>query len=536
MRSVLLVDPDPRTEAVLSARFRGAGLDLTRVDDAESALLRLAERAPDVLLTETRLGAIDGFELVRRLKGEAATRELPVIILSSERALEEKLRGLGLGAEDYLTKPIFVRELVTRIELLLARRARAGLDGPSAGTPARTHFRGDLRDMSVVDLLQAFEVGRKSCVLGVTSADGRGAAKVYVREGRVVDARLTPRALPASNVGDLEGEEAVYRTFLWQDGRFEVDFEPVDVPEAIATSAQGLLMEGLRRLDEWQRLCASLPNLDTCFVRDAGEIERRLRDVQPALAEFLALVDGQRSILDLVDLSPFDDLSTLTTLARLHGEGMLVVGPRSGASSLLPGTDSLLPGQLDPRSVASVLPAARFSSASEEPRPSGPFSGSDAMVLSPPSTSHEAAPPAKIDDETAAVGEADSSPPVTTRSSVEPAATPPGEFPVAPSRPPPAAARPSAEPPPSEPPSPPAVFEDEDDDPPALPTGSSRGLRIAAIVVAIASVVALLRLLGPGESTPPTPASASAPRRTVGPPPSTPPRFEPAIAGSAAPR
>ena len=76
---------------------------------------------------------------------------------------------------------------------------------------------------------------------------------IFFRDGKCVDAAL----------GRLTGEEAVYRALIWNEGTFEVEFCKVENPDVIETSTQGLLMEGMRRLDEWGRLLESLPALTT---------------------------------------------------------------------------------------------------------------------------------------------------------------------------------------------------------------------------------------------------------------------------------
>src|SRR6185369_16123191 len=101
--------------------------------------------------------------------------------------IEDKIRGLELGIEDYLTKPIFVRELIARVNLLLARRTH---DSMATRMPMsrRTRLSGSLEELAVVDLLQTFEVSRKSGVARIS--DGRREVRVYFREGKVVDAEL----------------------------------------------------------------------------------------------------------------------------------------------------------------------------------------------------------------------------------------------------------------------------------------------------------------------------------------------------------
>ncbi|WP_437760221.1 response regulator [Sorangium sp. So ce1389] len=311
-QQLLLVDADPRSVRVLEVSLKKAGYSVTTAKDGADALAKLEVSTPDLVLSDTRLPHVDGYALVRKMKEHADWAAIPVVFLTSQRSIEDKIRGLELGVEDYLTKPIFVRELIARVTLLLARRTREGITTRHFSTTGRTRFSGSILDMNVVDLLQTFEVSRKSGIVHLSHGDNE--AQVYFREGKVVDATL----------GRLCGEEAVYRALLWNEGTFEVEFCKVDNPDVIETSTQGLLMEGMRRVDEWGRLLEALPSLSTVFEVDSEELLERLNEIPDELNGILRLFDGKRTLMQVVDASPFEDLSTLSTISKLYFEGLLV--------------------------------------------------------------------------------------------------------------------------------------------------------------------------------------------------------------------
>jgi CheY-like chemotaxis protein len=298
---------------VLEVSLKKAGYSVTTASDGADALSKIEFSIPDLILTDTRLPRLDGYELVRRLKEHAEFAQLPVVFLTSQKSVEDKVRGLELGVEDYLTKPIFVRELIARVNLLLARRTQEKM-ATSMPTSRRTRLSGSLEDMGVVDLLQTFEVSRKSGIARIN--DGRRETRVYFRDGKVVDAEL----------GQLRGEEAVYRALIWISGTFEVEFCPVSREDIIPTSTQGLLMEGMRRVDEWGRLLEQLPSLKTIFEVDHEQLVERLNEIPDELNGILRLFDGKRTLIHVVDESPFEDLSTLSTITKLYFEGLLVIG------------------------------------------------------------------------------------------------------------------------------------------------------------------------------------------------------------------
>ena len=339
-QQLLLVDADSRSVRVLEVSLKKAGYSVTTAKDGVDALAKIELSTPDLILSDTRLPKLDGYALVRKLKERPEWATIPVVFLTSQKSIEDKIRGLELGVEDYLTKPIFVRELIARVNLLLARRTREGIafrhPGASSG---RTRFSGSVADMNVVDLLQTFEVSRKSGIVHITNGTSR--ADVYFRDGKVVDATL----------GKLMGEEAVYRTLIWNEGDFEVEFCKVDCPDVIESSTQGLLMEGMRRVDEWGRLLEALPALTTVFEVDSDELLERLNEIPDELNSILRLFDGKRTLMQVVDESAFEDLSTLSTISKLYFEGLLV-----------------------PAATDDVVPADQARATSMEPT-SGPTSG-----------------------------------------------------------------------------------------------------------------------------------------------------------------
>ncbi|MEO8704790.1 MAG: DUF4388 domain-containing protein [Kofleriaceae bacterium] len=309
-QSLLLVDGDTRSMRVLEVSLRKAGFSVTTAVSVQDALDKLELDAPELIISETTFPDGDGFELRRRVRGRPEWEAIPFIFLTAEAAIENKIRGLELGVDDYLTKPIYIKEIVTRINILLQKRQRVRFEERRDG---RTRFAGRVTDMPVVDVIQTIEISRKSGVIQFVGDRGRQAA-IYFRDGRVIDAEA----------GALQGEDAVYRLLTWSEGEFEVVFRTVRRREVIATSSQGLLMEGMRRLDEWSRLLEQLPPLTHRFEVDAGELSVRLGDVPDDNNSILRLIDGKRTLLEVIDASDVGDLECLQAISKLYFEEMLM--------------------------------------------------------------------------------------------------------------------------------------------------------------------------------------------------------------------
>ena len=220
------------------------------------------------------------------------------------------MQGLERGVEDYLTKPIYIKEIIARVNLVLQRKQRAGLEERSA-SGGKARFTGSLADMGLVDLLQTIDNSKKSGVLYVISSSQRGA--IYFREGSLVDAELGP----------LRGERAVYRALIWSEGSFEIDFREVRREDVIRTSTQGVLMEGMRRIDEWGRLLEQMPELSSVFEVNGDELLTRLSELPDEINAVLKHFDGKRSVLQIIDRCDRDDLETLTVMSKLFFEGLI---------------------------------------------------------------------------------------------------------------------------------------------------------------------------------------------------------------------
>ncbi|MFO0667873.1 MAG: response regulator [Polyangiaceae bacterium] len=355
-RSLLLVDSDVRNMRVLEVSLKQAGYTITSARDGLDAIAKLEQSEPDLVITDTRLPRLDGYGLVRKMKENASWARIPVVFLTAQKSVEDKIRGLELGVEDYLTKPIFVRELLARVHVLLARRAQEQLTQARTTMSGSNKFSGSSDDMSLVDLLQTFEMARKSGTLRLTQ--GNLTTQIFVREGKIIDAEL----------GSLRGEEAVYRALVWPRAEFEVEFGPITREDVVGTTTQSILMEGLRRVDEWARLSEQIPPLETVFVLDPLQLQERLPEVPEELNGILRLFDGRRRIYDVVDESPFDDLSTLATISKLYFEGLLVAPTRPTATPPAPGVATPPP----PKVQTPPPPVAAAREPAPEPAPEPP--------------------------------------------------------------------------------------------------------------------------------------------------------------------
>ncbi len=119
-RTILIADDDPHIRQLLAFALGKAGLDAIEVEDGEAALVAVADHAPDLVILDINMPRMDGIETCRRLR---ATGDVPILFLSSRDDEIDRVLGIELGADDYVTKPFSPREVVARVMAILRRTA-----------------------------------------------------------------------------------------------------------------------------------------------------------------------------------------------------------------------------------------------------------------------------------------------------------------------------------------------------------------------------------------------------------------------------
>jgi two-component system OmpR family response regulator len=120
---ILVVEDEPNLSFVVSAALRLAGFSVVEATTGHEALSEAARDSIDLVLLDVMLPDIDGFEICRRLR--AGGSELPVLFLTARDATDDRVRGLTIGGDDYLTKPFSVEEMVARVQAVLRRSGKA---------------------------------------------------------------------------------------------------------------------------------------------------------------------------------------------------------------------------------------------------------------------------------------------------------------------------------------------------------------------------------------------------------------------------
>src|SRR4249920_42078 len=236
---LLLADDNPLVRDLVAKGLEPFCEVMVATDGAD-ALLRVIDEPPDVILCDFKMPGLDGRQLFEKLRGREATRHIPFLFMASRADIEERLRPLVDGVEDFIAKPFLLKDLVRsakkvidrlHLEKLQKRASRPGV------------IQGRLEEMSMIDLMQSLEMGQKSCRLVIQKGGEQG--ELFFANGQCRDAKS----------GKTEGDDAVYRVVLWTAGEFEIDFNAANASSRTTTTKNttGLLMEAMRLMDEANR-------------------------------------------------------------------------------------------------------------------------------------------------------------------------------------------------------------------------------------------------------------------------------------------
>ena len=322
---MLVVDDSALIRQVISDTFVPAGMDVTTAADGMEALSHLKEFTPDLIIADILMPVMDGWALCEEVRRSAATRDIPFIFLTTERDVPKRIKGLEMGADDYVCKPFSKEELLARAERLLARAGRASAGGAAADPGGPTKLSGHTDQISMADLLQLLSLNGRS---GTLSLSGESVARVYFRHGTIINAETS----------GLKGEKALFRIMAWPSARFEFEpGEPARAVEALLTgSTPSVLMEGFAHLDELRDLIAVLPDR-SAGLRVPAAMEPTLSTQQLTTTQRIILFAARgrgASLGTLVDTVPEKDLDVYAAVRDLMERGLLeVVDGMEGADT-----------------------------------------------------------------------------------------------------------------------------------------------------------------------------------------------------------
>ncbi len=305
-RRILVVDDSETIRTLLTGELAKRDFEVSVAENGAQALKKAVETRPDLIISDINMPEMDGWEFCWRVRKHQATRSIPFLFLSDRDEVSDRVRGLEIGAEDYITKPFQIQDLVDRMQTVMMRRRNA----PS-GPGSETSLMGQLNQFKLPDLLQNINMLSKSGALEIRRDD---VARIFVQNGEVINAQI----------GDVSGKKAFYRMLGWKEGVFEFkEFIP-RIPKVFKENTIKLILDGLKQEDEISKFRQDFPSDEDAILINFND-EFFSYDFNPETRAFLDLIQEKRTLGDILDASPMEDLKVFKALALLLNCGILRV-------------------------------------------------------------------------------------------------------------------------------------------------------------------------------------------------------------------
>ncbi len=238
MATVLIVDDDRVSALLVQATLKVGGHEARWIEDPRTLAEEIRRRAVDAIVLDVMMPGISGWEVLEELRSDPLTKELPILMFSAAAKTENIVRGIRLGADDFLAKPFSPDELLARVESLVARR-HGQLEG----------IRGSLAAQSLGEVLQALAAGAKTGSLWVSDRLG-SEGLIGLIDGQVI----------AASFGTVRGGEAILDLLGLATGIFTFESGASDMrPDRGVPAIQSLLLESAWLDDETSRLAPHIP-------------------------------------------------------------------------------------------------------------------------------------------------------------------------------------------------------------------------------------------------------------------------------------
>jgi DNA-binding response OmpR family regulator len=316
---LLAVDDNRLILRVISDFFVPQGWEVIAVESVAAARAVLDRAVPDAIVSDILMPEIDGWAFFEGVRGQAATETVPFVFLTVESELPQRLRGLHLGADDYMTKPFAVEELHARIERLVERRD--ALESARRGGEAL--LAGSVEHLAISDLLQ---------ILSLNGKDGTVALRQDDREGRI---EFVAGQIVDAEAGTARGTKALFRMLGWTAAAFRVMPRAGSPRETtISGGTANVLMDGLVSLDEWGRWKELLPPPEASLALSSdARIRLHGHNVTPAEFDVLARAKSGVGVQRAIDDSPHPDAQVAEAICTLMTRGIVTSGVKGSASS-----------------------------------------------------------------------------------------------------------------------------------------------------------------------------------------------------------
>lgn len=299
---ILIADPDQRSVVMLSDALKERGYSVLFALDGPRTLDIAISEVPDLIILEHTIPLIDVDMVTSILRANPRTGKIPIIFASPDRS---DILALQSYHDSYIPKPYKIDESLARVDSMFQRENKVR----EVSTVAK-EIEGNLTQIPIVDLLQVLCMHKKEGAIALERYGEKG--YIHLKDGNVINAEI----------GKVEGEKALFRLFTWQEGKFEFSPHKVLTAVKIRGTPDILLMEGMRQIDEWERLREKFPHPDST-IRIKVNLTQLPQGLRPITQKLLLLLEFYTRVSDIVDNCPFPDYECYMTLQALIEKGII---------------------------------------------------------------------------------------------------------------------------------------------------------------------------------------------------------------------
>jgi len=277
LKKIYIIDDDISVVEVLSDYLKLSDFEVYYNLNPLEALKDLPSKKPDIILLDLNMPDMNGFDVLKKIRANDTFKDTGIILLTSHDHINYKIKGLEEGADDYVTKPFQKAEVLARIRSVLRRTEK---QVSKENVNESDLLKGDLSKFSLIDLLQFFDINKKS-----------GTIKLIDIKGEI---ELNNGFISKVFFRDFPTEEALKRLLIYNYGRFEVDFNiPIVVEKSLKIS--DVLLDIISYIDELKRDLG--PELNEGSV---------IKILDKTLLSKFNLEKEEIGVLELLSLYPYD--------------------------------------------------------------------------------------------------------------------------------------------------------------------------------------------------------------------------------------
>jgi CheY-like chemotaxis protein len=305
--SILAVDDSLVITEMIKDAFEAEGYKVITAADGAEALKMALDQNPDIIIADITMPGMDGWELCSQIRSNPFTSFIPFIFLTAQTEAPDRIRGLQMGADDYLTKPFEMEELLVRVQLIFERMRKSQ---EAVLTQKKKTLSGSTSEMALPDLLQMFSINQKTGLLRINKM-GFPDGNISLENGEIIRV----------SIGNIKGEKALYRMLRWNEAHFDV--QPLmnnDKLPGFPMTANEALMEGMRQIDELTALENDLQlNGKSLAVKDKPSES----ELSPREIELLSTIEKSEEFGQVLDSLPWTDFEICRMIAYFHKKGVV---------------------------------------------------------------------------------------------------------------------------------------------------------------------------------------------------------------------